>query len=72
MTLIMYARGMIIKSGINDNKFRGILDGPVDLFSSELIMSNIQLCRFVIINCFPTNIQLCRFVIINCISSLDM
>ena len=39
----MYARGMIIKSGINDNKFRGILDGSVYLFSSELIMSSASL-----------------------------
>ena len=40
--LIMYARGMIIKSGINGNSFRGILVGPVDLFSRELIMSSIS------------------------------
>ena len=37
----MYARGMIIKSGINDNNFIGMLDGPVDLFSCELIMPSI-------------------------------
>ena len=34
---------MIIKSGIND----GILDGPVDLFSSELIYVKFLLIRYV-------------------------
>ena len=43
LTLIMYARGMIIKSSIKDNSFRGILVGPLYLFSSELIMSSISI-----------------------------
>ena len=33
---------MLIKSGINDNNFKGILDGPVDIFSSETIISRIS------------------------------
>ena len=40
--LMIWAKGIIIKSGITDNIFRGILDGPVDLFSKELMMSNIS------------------------------
>ena len=40
--LIINARGMIIKSGINDNNFKRILDGPVDLFSVEFIISRIS------------------------------
>ena len=39
---MIYAKGMIIKSGINDNNFRGILDGPGDLFSNEFIISSIS------------------------------
>ena len=31
---------MIIKSGINNNSFRGILDGPVDLFSNAACTSD--------------------------------
>ena len=29
---------MIIKSGNNNNSFRGILDGPEDLFSNAFII----------------------------------
>ena len=41
--LMIYARGIIIKSGIvRDNRLSGILDGPVDSFSNMLIMSRIS------------------------------
>ena len=40
--LIINVRRTIIKSGINDNNFKGILDGPVDLFPSEFIISRIS------------------------------
>ena len=40
--LIIDARGVIIRSGINDNNFNGMLEGPVDLFSNEYIMSRIS------------------------------
>ena len=32
----------MIKSGITDNILRGILDGPVDLFSKEFMISSIS------------------------------
>ena len=32
---------MMIRSDIKDNNFTGILKGPVDLFSNELIISRI-------------------------------
>ena len=32
MTLMIQASGNIIESGITDNIFKGMLDGPVDLF----------------------------------------
>ena len=32
----------MIKSGIRCNNFRGMLDGPVDLFAKEFIISNIS------------------------------
>ena len=32
--LIIYASGIIIKSGIKDNNLNGILEGPVDLSSN--------------------------------------
>ena len=40
--LIMWAEGNIIRSGIADNSSRGILEGHVDLFSSEFIISSIS------------------------------
>ena len=35
--LITYAKGMIIRSGIKESNLRGILHGPVYLFSNEFI-----------------------------------
>ena len=40
--LLMRDKGNIIRSGITDNSFRGILEGSVDLFSSEFIISIIS------------------------------
>ena len=40
---MIWAKGIIIKSGITDNIFRGMLDGPVDLFSKEMMMPKISL-----------------------------
>ena len=39
---MIYAKGNIIKSGITDSSLRGILYGPVELFSKEFIMSRIS------------------------------
>ena len=39
---MMKAKGIIIRSGITDNIFNRILEGPVDLFSSDFIISRIS------------------------------
>ena len=39
---MMRANGKIIKSGIADSIFRGMLDGPEDLFSRECMISSIS------------------------------
>ena len=39
--ILMCAKANIIRSGITDNSFRGILEGPVDLFSREFIILSI-------------------------------
>ena len=39
---MIYAQGNIIKSGIMDSSLRGILYGPVDVDSKEIMMSRIS------------------------------
>ena len=40
--LIIYASGIIIKSGIKVNNLNGILEGPVDLFPRALIIEELN------------------------------
>ena len=39
---MIWASGKIIRSGIRANSFSGMLDGPLDLFGSEFMISNIS------------------------------
>ena len=55
--LIIKARGMMIKSGIRDSSLTGILEGPVDLFSKELITSRISSLEI----CATIKLKLLRF-----------
>ena len=53
--LIIYASGIIIKSGIKDNNLNGILEGPVDLSGPQLIFQRINYVKYLIIGSVSNN-----------------